>query len=344
MNDNPESVIPKLALMGIEANVDMTTGTPILKTESSDFDTIKSVAALEGWNIDLQDRFGEAASFRVFPMQSFNEIAAALDEQETASDDFSDLDADDEEMEAEEDEAKEANRSPRFSDKEKGKDGDLAILTDTKGHKMAANLYSMIGNESMARYPSFLRDFDSLLVKYQSAESDSSSKETEDDTDFEEAMAEIASAIELAKGKKEKSPRQLFLAELMKTISGDSGENIIRQWREGRFDKFKGSMVKVAQSLVEHSPAYKETASVDVAVEEASDFFTYKFKYKPSKREIEIDSTTGGLSYTYKDEKLSDLKGKSLGRDFSVYGLLNKINKLEGHETASDVTDDELGE
>ena len=260
-NDNPESVIPKLALMGIEASVDMSTGVPVLKTESSDFTTIEQVSALEGWNVDLQDRFGESASFRVYPMKSFNEIAAAIDEQETASDDFSDLDDDEAEMEAEEDEEKESSRSPRFSDKEKGKDGDLAILTDSKGHKMASNLYAMIGNESMARYPSFLRDFDSLLVKYQSAESDSSSKETDDDTDFEEAMAEIASAIELAKGKKEKSPRQLFLAELMKTISGDSGENIIRQWREGRFDKFKGSMVKVAQSLVEHSPAYKETAS-----------------------------------------------------------------------------------
>lgn len=247
-------------MMDIEATVDNSSGVPVLITESTDFDTIKAVASIEGWNINLENRFGESASFNMFPMQSFNEIASALEENETAGeDDISDLD--EEEMDAEEDSVKEETRSARFSDKTKeAKSGDLEILTDGKSHKMAQNLFAMIGNESMSRYPSFLSDFDQLLVKYKSGEANASKESVDDDEDFEEAMAELASAVELAKGKKEKSPRSLFLAELMKTISGDTGENIIRQWREGRFDKFKGSMVKVAELLVKHSPA-SETAS-----------------------------------------------------------------------------------
>lgn len=261
MTQSPENIISKLRLIGIEAQFDYSASKPILVTESPDIDVIKEVASLEGFDLTTEHSFGETSSLSVNSIRSFAEIAA---EEDFPDDSYEDEDDSNEEM-TDEDEEKLPNR---FADKSSSIPGELRILTDASQHKAALNWYNALGNESMAKYPAFLAGLDAFLSQYAAPESKSKKSEDEE-ASFLNELEEIAS-LEIAKGKKKKSARQEFLSALMTIISGDAGENIIRQWREGRFDKFTGSMIKVAKSLVEKSPSFEGASDDGMSQEETT--------------------------------------------------------------------------
>lgn len=254
-----EALKNKLDLVGIDVSIDTINNKETVciasgyTNEVASF--VKDLARLEGYELEIFDAIGETASY--------NAIANSIDDIiniETSSDEEYD-EEDDEALENddEEDEDEVVVKPKRSGDASESYDESrLNYLIDRSAHKMASNLYAALGNDDLSRYPMFLKELDKLLMKYKNV------SVSEEASFSEEFIEEIA-------GKKEKSPRQLFLSELMKTISGDDGENVIRQWREGRFEKFTGSMIKIAKMMIEHSPSYKETASddIDIAINKA---------------------------------------------------------------------------
>lgn len=226
-----------------------------------------------------------AANANVFSLVTkdsprYAELAADANESSLDDDEaFEPEEEEDEEApEGEEDEGEEEELEDE-EDEEDLEDRDLKVLIGPEHHKMATKLYvGLCNNQNLARFPAFTIDLDQFLQRYYVRPPAGAGFDGEADFETESASAdgakecacgiceaciedqvkdslieEVATmvAAELAKGKKkQKKGRSGFLSMLMKAISGDQGDAIIKAWENGEKDELKELMGEVNDKLI----------------------------------------------------------------------------------------------
>lgn len=229
-----------------------TGGVVVYLDDSNDANLIPKIVEMYGYQPDPT----EVASSNVLHFVEVADFDEDEDDEESIDDESIDDDSDGEDEEDGDDEETEGKSGGEGLNNLDDDGRSLKVLASPESHRFAAKIFQdMLGNDNMAGYAAFLQDFDRFLVQHKGrgdiafgGKRKKDSEISSEEDDFFEVAFDL---IETAKKKKE--GRAGLLSALMKAISGDAGDAIVKAWDAGDAEKLKellGSATeKVASNL-----------------------------------------------------------------------------------------------
>lgn len=208
-----------------------------------------------------------ALTFRVVgALETAGSDELFLEQAAIDSDDDDYLD-EDEEIETEddddEDDGDDDEGSSGGAQRRSEKPGSLKVLTSADHHKMASKLFAQLGEgANLAQYPQFLIDFDKFLQTYGglTGAASRSNKSSDEEASFDNIL-ELASEEVAGKKKKGfKKGRSGLLSALMKLMSGDTGDSILKAWDAQDSDKLTKLMGEAIDKMASQLRSVQENA------------------------------------------------------------------------------------